>query len=40
LALKVVRGEASPDEIPDYTRNRSDLLRFLRKMPELWKAFL
>src|ERR1035441_8192233 len=40
LALKVVKGEASPDAISDYTRDRSDLLRFLRKMPELWKAFL
>lgn len=40
LALKIVRGEASPDEMPDYTKNLSDLIRFLRKMPELRKAFL
>ena len=39
LALKVVRGEASPDEIPDYVKNLRDLIRFLKKMPELRKAF-
>jgi hypothetical protein len=39
LALKVVRGEASPDEIPDYVKNLRGLIRFLKKMPELRKAF-
>jgi hypothetical protein len=40
LALKVVQGEESPDEIPDYTKDLRDLIRFLRKFPELRKAFL
>src|ERR1019366_9566569 len=40
LALKVVQREASPDEISDYTKDLRDLIRFLRKFPELRKAFL
>ena len=39
LALKVVQGEASPDEIPDYTKDLREMIRFLKKMPELRKAF-
>ena len=39
LALKIVRGEASQDEIPDHTKNLRGCIRFLKKMPELRKAF-
>lgn len=39
LALKIVRGEASSQEIPDFTRNLRGCIKFLKKMPELRKAF-
>jgi hypothetical protein len=40
LAAQVVRGEASPDEIPDVTKSLSGFIPFLKKRPELRKAFL
>ena len=39
LALRVTQGEASFDEISDYTRDLREMIRFLKKMPELRKAF-
>jgi hypothetical protein len=39
LALKIVRGEASADQIPDFTRDLRSCIKFLKKMPELRKAF-
>ena|ERR1017187_5839116 len=39
LALRVVRGEASADEIPELTKRLSSSIKFLKKMPELRKAF-
>ena len=39
LAAKILRGEASKDEIPEHTRNLRSCIRFLKKMPELQKAF-
>ena len=39
LALKIVRGEASSDQIPDFTRDLKSSIKFLKKMPELRKAF-
>ena len=39
LALKIVRGEASADQIPDVTRDLKSSIKFLKKMPELRKAF-
>jgi hypothetical protein len=39
LAAQVVRGEASPDEIPDVTKSLSGFIPFLKRRPELWKAF-
>jgi hypothetical protein len=34
-----VRGEASSDQIPDFTRDLRSSIKFLKKMPELRKAF-
>ena len=39
LALKIVRGEASSDQIPDFTRDLKSSIKFLKKMPEFRKAF-
>src|ERR1035437_5624173 len=39
LAFKVGQGEASPDEMPDYTKDLREMIRFLKKMPELRKSF-
>ncbi|HUJ72110.1 MAG TPA: hypothetical protein VLZ30_07685 [Verrucomicrobiae bacterium] len=39
MAAKILRGEASKDEIPEHTRNLRSCIRFLKKMPELQKAF-
>ena len=39
LAIEIVRGEASSDQIPDFTRDLRSSIKFLKKMPELRKAF-
>jgi hypothetical protein len=39
LAIKIVRGEASSDQIPDFTRDLRSSIKFLKKFPELRKAF-
>lgn len=39
LAVRIVQGEASSDQIPDFATNLRNCIKFLKKMPELRKAF-